>query len=291
VRVSAGIVNAGGSYRLTIQGLDTGAANSFTLTETSGLSLGLATPANTYETAQDAQLKVDGLAVTRPTNSIADAIPGVTLALTKTTTSAATVRTSGDSSSLKTKLTALVSAYNDIVNTGHTIAGYGSTKAANPVLAADSSVRRSLDRISSLVTGIVSGATGSYKSLATVGLSLSRDGLMSFDATKFDAALEKDPSSVRRLFVTDTATSATGVMKTLADTIDNLITGDSGPVKSRLAALTKQSTSLTDQRAKKAERVTAYEQQLRKQFSNLDIAMSRYNSMASTLTGINGSSE
>jgi flagellar hook-associated protein 2 len=287
VRVSAGVINAGGSYRLSVQGLDTGATNAISFAETSGLSLGLATPANTYETAQDAKLTIDGLVVTRPTNSVADAIPGVTLALTKTTTAAATVRVAGDSSALKTKLNALVSAYNDIVNTGHTLAGYGTTKAQNPVLAADTGIRRSLDRISSIVSGAVPNATGDYRSLSAVGISLSRDGVMTFDGAKLDAALEKDSESVRRLFVTDSQTGATGIMKTLSDAIVNLVTGDSGAVKNRLDALAAQSRRLTDSRAKKEERVAAYEQQLRRQFSNLDVAMSRYQTMSNALGGIN----
>jgi flagellar hook-associated protein 2 len=291
-RVSASVINAGGSYRLSIQGLDTGAANSISFAETSGLALGLSTPANTYETAQDAQLTIDGLAVTRPTNSVADVIPGVTLALTKTTTSPATVRVAGDTTSLKTKINALVSAYNDIVNTGHNVSGYGTTKAQNPVLAADRGIRRSLDTISSLISGIVPGSSGTHRSLASVGLTLSRDGVLSFDGAKLDAALEKDPDAVRRLFVTDTALGATGVMKTLGTAIDNLITGDSGAVKNRIDGLAAQSKRLVDSRSKKEESLKQYEQQLRRQFSNLDIAMSRYQSMASALTGLgSGSSE
>lgn len=285
-RVTAGVVNAGGSYRLSIQGLDTGAANGISFVETSGLTLGLSAPENTYEAAQDAQLTIDGLAVTRPTNSIADAIPGVTLALTKETTGKATVRIAGDSTALKAKINAFVSAYNDIVNTGHNVAGYGTIKAQNSVLAADRGIRRALDSISSLISGFIPGATGNYKSLATVGVALSRDGLLSFDGAKLDAALEKDPDAVRRLFVTDSALGATGVMKKLATTIDNLITGDSGAVKNRIDGLAAQSKRLTESRVKKQESVKQYEAQLRRQFSNLDLAMSRYQSMANALGGI-----
>ncbi|MBX3210440.1 MAG: flagellar filament capping protein FliD [Labilithrix sp.] len=285
-RVSAAIVNAGGSYRLNVQGLDTGAAKAISFTETGGLSLGLSTPANTYETAQDAELTVDGLAVSRPTNSIADAIPGVTLALTKTTTEAATVRVAGDSSALKAKLNQFVAIYNDIVNTGHNVAGYGTTKAQNPVLAADSGIRRTLDRISSIVTGAVPNASGDFRSLSAVGIGLSRDGLMTLDASKLDAALEKDPESVRRLFVTDTNTGSTGVMKTLGDAITNLVTGDSGAVKSRIDALSAQSRRLVESRSKREERVLAYEQQLRRQFASLDQAMNRYQAMSNALGSI-----
>lgn len=285
-RVSAAIVNAGGSYRLNVQGLDTGAAKAISFTETGGLSLGLSTPANTYETAQDAELTIDGLAVSRPTNSIADAIPGVTLALTKTTTEAATVRVAGDSSALKAKLNQFVAIYNDIVNTGHNVAGYGTTKAQNPVLAADSGIRRTLDRISSIVTGAVPNASGDFRSLSAVGIGLSRDGLMTLDASKLDAALEKDPESVRRLFVTDTNAGSTGVMKTLGDAITNLVTGDSGAVKSRIDALSAQSRRLVESRSKREERVLAYEQQLRRQFASLDQAMNRYQAMSNALGSI-----
>ncbi|MBX3206272.1 MAG: flagellar filament capping protein FliD [Labilithrix sp.] len=285
-RVSASIVNAGGSYRLTVQGLDTGAANAFSFTESGGLSLGLSVPENTYETAADAKLTIDGLEVSRPTNSVADAIPGVTLALTKPTTAAATVRVAGDSSALKAKIGTFMSIYNDIVNTGHNVAGYGTTKAQNPVLAADSGIRRSLDRIAAIVSGAVPNASGDYRSLSAIGISLSRDGLMSFDASKLDAALEKDPESVRRLFVTDTQSGATGAMKALGDTINDLVTGASGAVKSRIDALSAQSKRLVESRSKREERVLAYEQQLRRQFASLDQAMSRYQSMSNALGSI-----
>ncbi len=287
-RVSAGVINAGGSYRLSIQGLDSGAENAVTFGETGGVSLGFSDPASVIEAAQDARLEIDGLTVTRSTNQVADAIPGVTLALTKATTT--TISVARDTSALKSKLSSFVAAYNDVVNAGHSATGYGTTKASNPVLAADSGVRRSLDRIASLVSGQIPGSAGTYRSLAAVGISLSRDGTMSFDAAKLDAALEKDPESVRRLFVTDSSTGATGVMKSLSDAINGLVTGEGAPLKSRLDSLSAQSKRLVESRAKKEEAITKYEQQLRRQFANLDQAMSRYQTMSSALAGLNSMS-
>jgi flagellar hook-associated protein 2 len=241
---------------------------------------------NQVEAAADAKLTIDGLAVTRPTNQVADAVPGVTLALTKTTTAPSTVRVASDSSALKTKIGALVSAYNDVVNHGHSVAGYGTTKAQNAVLSADTGVRRSLDRIASLATGKVAGTSDAYGSLSTVGLTLSRDGLMSFDGAKLDAALEKDAAAVRRLFVNDTASGATGLMKTLSDAVNALITGDGAPVKSRIESFAAQSKRLTESRVRKEAHVAAYEQQLRRQFTSLDQAMSRYQSMSGAIAGL-----
>ena len=290
-RVSASIIDAGGSYRLSVQGLDTGAANAIAFTEEGTLSLGLSSGANTYEAAQDAKVTIDGLVVTRPTNSISDAIQGVTLALKKTTTASAKVDIAPDSAALKAKLNAFVSAYNDVVKSGQTIAGYGTTKAQNSVLAADRGIRRSLDRISSIVTGFVPGGSGDYRSLSTVGIGVSRDGVMSLDADKLEKALTKDPAAVRRLFVTDASSGATGMMKTLADAVDGLITGDAGAVKGRIDALSKQSQRLSESRTKKEEYLKEYEQQLRRQFATLDQAMSRYQSMASALSGLSNKND
>ncbi len=279
VRLAAAVINVGGAYHLSLQGLDTGAANALTVSTTGSVSLGF----STVETAADAQLTIDGLAVTRPTNRIADAIPGMTLALTKTTAEPATVALNPDSSALKSKLQAFMTAYNDVVSSGHSATGYGSAKASNAVLAADSAIRRSLDQISRIVSGAVPGAAGTYRSLAAVGVSLGRDGLMAFDGAKLDQALEKDPESVRRLFVTDGATSATGVMKSLADLVTGLVTTERGPIKARIDALSSQSRRLADERVKKQERVDAYAKALKKQFADLDQAMSRYQSMSAKL--------
>lgn len=285
-RVSATVLDAGGSYRLSIQGLDTGAASAFTIEESGSVSLGFAAPSSVIETAQDAKLTVDGLSVTRSTNQITEAIPGLTLALTKTTSGPVTVSVSDDSAAVKKKLEAFVSAYNDVVNAGHAAAGYGSTKASNAVLAADVGIRRALDRISSLVSGAVPNAAPAFGSLGSVGVSLTRDGTLSFDAAKFDAALGKDSGAVRRLFVTDAATGATGVMKTLGDAISSLVTGEGGAIKSRIDSLAAQSKRLTDSRAAKEQLVATYEQQLRRQFAGLDQAMSRYQTMSNALSSL-----
>jgi flagellar hook-associated protein 2 len=284
-RVIASVLSTGTGYRLVVQGLDTGAANAFSITE-NGPSLGLAQ----YEDARDASLTIDGLPITRPTNQIADAIPGVTFALTKTTTAKATLSMTGDPAALKTKIEAFVTAYNDVVSSGHSAAGWGSQKATNAVLAGDTSVRRALDRISSLATGAVTGASSTMRSLISAGVSIAKDGRMSLDATKLDAVMKSDPLSVQRLFVLDSSLGMTGVMKTIADTIDGLVTSTTGAVKARIDSLGAQSKRLSDSRTTQEKRVEQYETQLRKQYADLDVAMSRYQTMAGALSGIGSGS-
>ena len=283
-RISASVLFDGSTYRLSVQGLDTGAANAFTVTQT-GLDLGLADPANRYQAAADARLTVDGLAITRPTNQIAGVIPGVTLALTKPGVSS-TVRVSSDTTALKTKLNGFIASYNDIVNATHTATGYSTVKAANSVLSGDSSMRRALDGFARMIGSAVPGATGSFNTLGSAGVKLGADGTLSLDATKFDAAVTKDPDSVRRLFITDAASGATGIMKSVADAVDALITGPKSPIKARIAALQATSTRLDASGVGKQKRVDDYEQLLRRQYAALDSAQSKYTAMSAAISGI-----
>jgi len=283
-RVSASIMNDGTGYRLIVQGLETGASNAFTLTE-SGTEFGFAAPSSTYETASDAALTVDGMAVTSASNQVSGVIAGVKLALTKVTTSPVSVQVATDASSLKTKVSAFVSAYNDVVNSGHAAAGFGSQKASNLVLSADSAIRSSLQRLGSVVAGVAPGTSGKYTTLASVGIKLGADGTLTMDSVKFDEAMAADADAVRRIFVTDTATGADGLMKKVMAGVDGLLQGNGARLQARIDTLASQSKRLEDTRTRMETRLVAYEEQLKKQFLNMDQLISKYKTMSSAIEG------
>ncbi len=179
LRAQASVVYDGSQYRLLVAGLDTGAANAVTFDESglsgSGYSLGLSNAGSTLQQAQDAQLTVGGIAVTSPTNEITGAIPGVTLAVTQPTGSTATVSIASDASSVAQKIQAFVSAYNTVVQDGHTDSGFGTQAASNALLQGDQAIRGSLDELGSLMSETVPGASGQYSTLASVGVTLNDD--------------------------------------------------------------------------------------------------------------------
>lgn len=284
-RVSASVVGDGSSFRLLVQGLDTGAANAFTVTQT-GVDLGLEVPENLYETAANAALTVDGIAVERPTNSVSGVIPGVTLALTKETTAPVKVGVASDAGALTTKIEAFIKAYNDVVSAGQAAAGFGSIKASNRYLAGDAAIRRSLDRIGSMIASPVTGARANMLSLASVGIRLSAQGQLSLDRSKLEAALKNDPEGVRRLFVEDATVGSTGLMTSFAETVDGLVSGTYAPIRNRLATFAAQRQRLTESRAAKEERVAVYEASLKKQFATLELAMSRYQALSTSVASI-----
>lgn len=281
-RVSASVFYTGSQYKLLVRGLDSGAANAVTFTET-GVSLGLNAPGATYQSAQDAQLTVEGVSITRPTNQVTGVVPGVTLALSRTTASPVTVTVGTDTGAVKTKINALVSAYNDVVNLVHVQTGYGSTKAVNAALSGDSMLRRALSQVQSIIGNAVSGTSGRYTTLGSVGLSSNRDGALTFDASKFDAAVQADPTGVSRLFVSNASSGSVGAMKSFGDVVDSLTLGPTSPVTGRIDAFRRQSKGIASQIDRLEQQATRYQQQLQQQFTTLDQQMSVYKNVASSL--------
>jgi flagellar hook-associated protein 2 len=184
---------------------------------------------------------------------------------------------------LKQKVTALMNAYNDVINYGHQQTGFGSLKASNPVLSADSAIRGALHKMSSLLSGQVPGTTGTYTTMRGIGLKAGQDGTLTMDYTKLDAALAADPDSVRRLFVTDASTGATGLMDSVMKGVDSLVSGTSGAVAARITALQAQSKRIDDAKTKIDSRLDDYQAQLKKQFSAMDAAVGKYKAMQTSL--------
>jgi flagellar hook-associated protein 2 len=286
--VHASVMYDGAQYRLVVSGLATGAAGSFSFDESglagSGFNLGLSTAANTTQAAQDASLQVGGIAITSPSNQIANAIPGVTLAITQPTTTPATLTVAADSSSLQTRVQSFVDAYNVLVVGGHSVAGYGTQKAQIALLQSDRAVRSTLDQVGHLMSSVVPGATGAYTTLGSVGVSLQPDGTLKLDATKFQAAQASDASSVERLFETDPSTGATGIMGSFISTVDSATSSTSGAVTAELKGFADRDRHLTTQIASQQQRLAGYQTSLTAQFTRMNAALAHYKQVAASLT-------
>lgn len=288
-RVGASVLYDGTTYRLQVRGLDTGAANAVSFTGAGATALGLDAPGATFQSAADAQLTVDGIAITRSTNQIAGVISGVTLALTKENVSS-TIAVKSDPDGLKKKLDAFVAAYNDVVKAGQFAAGFGTIKAANQVLAGDGAIRSALDKISRIVGASIAGATGKYTTLMSVGLQSNNDGTLKLDGAKLYGALEADPTGVARLFVVDASIGATGAMGAMATAIDSLISGSSAVLVSRADAFSLQSKRLDDDADALQRRLDQYEETLRQRFTALEQLVSQFKAQGNALAGLGASS-
>jgi flagellar hook-associated protein 2 len=180
-----------------------GATEGFSIssTDTAGNAFGTGLTVPSGYGAADASVVVDGISYTRKSNLITDIIPGVTLSLKGITTSAASISMDRDTTDLKTRLNALVVAYNDfndIVNQTtdpkSTLETYGNT------LVGDSTVRMIRQQMRSLLFSPSSTPGRSVSALSQLGYSLNEKGVLSLDAAKLDAVIQNNFEDVTKLF-------------------------------------------------------------------------------------------
>lgn len=199
--VRASIINDGTGYRLSLSAPGTGGANGMKIsvsdaeggdTDTAGLSALAYDPAaaagagkNLIETsaARDALLYIDGLAITKPGNTVSDAIAGVTLTLKGTNTgNPASLAVARDDTTIRSALDGMIKAYNSFNTTAHDLTFYDAANKTAGTLQGDAAVRGVQAQVRAAITG--NGAAG----LSAIGMSLQRDGSLVLDDTKFSAA-------------------------------------------------------------------------------------------------------
>lgn len=212
--VSASIVNDGTAERLIFNATDTGAANAFVIevadadgndTDAAGLSqLAFNTSVTHFQqtrSGQDAQLVVNGLAVSRPGNEITDLIDGITLSLTSTTTSAARIAVTEDTGAAKQKIQDFVTAFNQLQQQINQVAGYDAATKQGGVLQGNATVRGIDARLHRLTTSAVPVLNGrAIHSLADLGIITARDGTLAIDDAKLSDALKEHFDEVGALF-------------------------------------------------------------------------------------------
>ncbi len=143
----------------------------------------------------DAQISVDGNILTRSSNTITDAIPGVTLNLTGAAPGTTVdMPVNRDVTAITGTMQAFVTAYNNVV------AFVNAQTASGAALAGDVTARTTMRAMTENVLDTVSGLTGNYTTSIDAGLSVDKTGVLSLDSTKFSAALTDNFAAVKALF-------------------------------------------------------------------------------------------
>jgi flagellar hook-associated protein 2 len=222
IGVSANIVNDGTGFRLVVSSKDTGSVNGLKIsvgdtsdasnTDALGLSQLAYDPTLTAGTgknltqimaADDARLSVDGLLVTKSSNTISDVIAGTTINLLKANPGSPTkLNITSDSSAVMTSVDAFVKAYNELNKTITDLTKTSTDATQRGALAGDATIRSVASQIRDGLTSMVSSAVGSFKALPQIGITFDRSGNLTLDKTKLTNAMKSDPVAVQSLFAT-----------------------------------------------------------------------------------------
>jgi len=216
IGVSASIVNDGSTngYRLVLTSEDTGAANEMRITATSDtgdLSVfefdptAASSAMTENQAAQDAQLTVNGLAVSKASNTITDVIHGVTLNVLKVSdgtppSTATTLTVAKDDAGTQTAVQAFVDAYNEAAKALADASSYdATTKQAGP-LQGDFAVLTMQRQLRAMLNTPLSSPGGGLTSLSDIGVSFQKDASLTLDASKLAKVLADSTKDVSTLF-------------------------------------------------------------------------------------------
>ncbi len=260
VGVSAVIVNETDTeHYLVLTSDNTGIANTVGLSFTGGVGTTLGI--TTINAAEDAHLLLDGTyTVTRPSNTITDAVDGLTLNLKSESTSAVTLNVERDVASVTASVQSFVEAFNEIRST------IDSLRTGE--LQADSTLRTIESGIVNILNVPRDGLVGSYKVLSQVGLTIQKDGSMGLDTGELESAINTDFRSLAELFANDNE----GYVYQLESLVNEFLNAD-GVLDNRTDGINARLGRVDDQIANMEFRLGRIEERFRQRFSALDALM------------------
>src|SRR5690554_872230 len=292
--VSASIINDGSGYRLALSNTESGEEASIESTNFAALvgaenqegewvGGNLATePGETIvQSGQDAELKINGVTIISPTNSVEGAIQGITLNLQETTEAGqpATLRVEQDTLKVREAVQDFVKAFNDLKGTIGTLTAYNAETGQAGELNGDSTVRTIESRLRSALSGGV--AEGELRMLNQVGITLQRDGTLELDDGRLNELVRDDMAALGEFFTG--GDSEGGLAGSLTTTLDQLLNSQ-GVIKRSMDGAETRMKSLDERYERMEISIERNIQRYRAQFSQLDVMVAQMNSMSSYLT-------
>ncbi|MET0288173.1 MAG: flagellar filament capping protein FliD [Pseudoxanthomonas sp.] len=258
--VTASVINATDGQHLVFNATKGGQAGALTITTSGGDLAQFAydpgngnTQLSQTTAAANAKVMIDGLEVTSTSNELSDAIPGITLSLTKAKPGETfAVNVARDNATLQTNLQSFITAYNSAVRTLASSSAYNAGTETASALTGDAMVRT----MQSQMRGMVSGQVNDLKAL---GVAIAKDGTLSLDTSKLSTTLASDPAAAANLFGTDgkVSGSLTSMLKGVLDTTSGTLTSRTKTLNSQLSNLTDQLSDLELRMDKVRARYTA----------------------------------
>ena len=223
--VSASIVYDGSNYRLVIASDSEGAENSVSITtddddgndtNAAGLS-NLAFNASATNLAQtqaasDANLTINGLAVTSSSNTVTTAVEELSFTLKETFSETETITVSHDASQITSTVQGFVDGYNELIDAINQQTSYDADAQISSTLTGDSTLRALVNQIRSSLNASVFNPNADYEYLASVGIKTDAiTGKFELDSTVLDKAIAADPDDVAVVFANFAKPSASNV--------------------------------------------------------------------------------
>lgn len=297
--VRADVIFDGVGHRLVIQGTQTGADNDIVASTTiSGEASQPFFDAPLSQDGLDAELTVFGVPITRSSNSISDALPGVALTLRATTIEPVEVQVARDDEAIGGKVQTFVDAFNEVMAVFNEHARFDVEAETGGVLVGDSTIR-SIEQVMQRAVVQSAGFAQTIGSLADIGISIGEDGRLDLDTDRLTEALDTDTLGVRSLMSGEPVVDgipeepADGPLVALVrdlerflevttigmDSIPSVLTGRDEGYQDRIDALDRQIENLE-------RRLERREEFLILQFTQLETSLAQLQNQGNSLSAL-----
>ena len=290
--LSANILTDANGSRMVLTSSKTGVGSNLTLAGNSGLETGtsiLATP-------QNAIYKLDGVAMESKSNTVADAVSGITLKLTGVSPTPSgggavtptTITVAADTTTLKSSVKGFVDTYNALIKAASSetqVTTNADGSLTTGALTGDASLRSLLSSVRNELNAM--GGTGQLKSLAQFGVQTDqKTGLLSIDDKVFGAAALTNAADINGIFSGDT-----GLLARMKSATDSFAQKNTGVFAARSTSLSDSLNDLKKQQDSLDARMSSLQASLSAKYSAMDSLVARLraqsDSIMTTLNALN----
>jgi flagellar hook-associated protein 2 len=302
--VSAAVIQGTDGAYLLLSSTQTGLANTISVSETDGgnalaaLTYGTGNTANYTQqsAAADASFSIAGVAYTSPSNTVSNALSGVTLELLAPTTPAtgsssgtgtgtgsgtgtasdATLTVANSTSTVASNIQTFVTAYNTLQSALSGLGSYDSTTGTAGPMLGNPVLTGTQNQIQQALYSLVGAST--YNSLASIGITTNSDGSLSLNSAQLQTALSSNFGAVSQLF------SATNGVATQLNTQITSDLSSTGTIGTYAQTLTSQENALTTQTNNLNTQMEALTASMTQQYAALNTLLSSLQTTSSYLT-------
>lgn len=233
---------------------------------------------NVIQKAGDAEFEVDGLTINRASNTVSDLFEGVTIQLRGEGQSVIEVKR--DSDTVIAHVRRFVEQYNSVMSF------IGEKSGEKAVLQGDSLLIRIQSQLRLETTAAVAADSTGINQLASVGVTVDRNGVMSLDEARLREALTEHPDDVRRLFAaTNDSDGFNGVAARLEARFQGWLETGSGLLAERQKMFGDRMRAIDDNMERFERRLEMRESNLMRQFLALEKVLAGFQTQAMWLDG------
>ena len=287
--VQAYVVQDATGERLVLRSMNTGKDQGFNVKLNSAITspdpsivaptsvpLSFVSPAGD-QFAQDAQFKLDGIEFTSATNTVTQALPGLSLQLQQVSTAPVQISVEYDQEAVKKNIQTFLDSYNTLNSTLSNAMKYSTETKTSAALQGDSTAVGVQSSLRSLFRTEISG--WKYQRVSDIGITLQSDGSMGLDAKKLESAMA-NTSDLKALFVNSTGLESLGLAKKVETFIKSALNTE-GRVAVRTDALQSAiSRNLQDQQ-RVNDRADRAQARLTKVYNSMDSKVGSLNALNS----------